>query len=322
MIQGGDFTRGNGTGGESIYGEKFEDENFSLKHTEPGLLSMANAGTNTNGSQFFITTVPTPHLDGKHVVFGKVVDGMQQVVRHLENILVDKTDKPFARCVIANSGQLELRPVHPTSIGAFASKEDSDSESSDSDEDPKKKEKRKRKLEKKEKKLLKKQKKELKKIEKLKAKEEEISKAANTRNWLDRVQPEEKEPEREKKDKVPLPPRRRSPPPSRIIHGKKFRGRGHINAPVESSGRRNDHSPPRKRYRSRSWDRYRSRSRSKSRSRSRSRSRSPKRNRKSRSRSPHKDKIEEKSSRNHRSSPPKEQSKASQSPSPRRHHSD
>ncbi|XP_057314456.1 peptidyl-prolyl cis-trans isomerase D-like [Hydractinia symbiolongicarpus] len=104
MVQGGDFTNFNGTGGESIYGEKFEDENFDLKHDKPGLLSMANSGPGTNGSQFFITTVPTAHLDGKHVVFGKVLKGMG-VVRELEEVK-KAGEEPLKKCRIEDCGEI------------------------------------------------------------------------------------------------------------------------------------------------------------------------------------------------------------------------
>lgn len=139
MVQCGDFSSGNGTGGESIFGGTFPDENFDLKHDQPFLLSMANRGPDTNGSQFFITTQPTPHLDGIHVVFGRVVSG-QPVVMQIEELGVDKNSRPLQDAKVVKCGELILKSKIKQS-----EKSASDSETSSGSDDDKKRKKKKKK---------------------------------------------------------------------------------------------------------------------------------------------------------------------------------
>nr|XP_024214572.1 peptidyl-prolyl cis-trans isomerase cyp11 isoform X2 [Halyomorpha halys] len=153
MIQGGDFTVGNGTGGESIYGGTFDDENLELKHDRPFLLSMANRGKNTNGSQFFITTQAAPHLDGVHCVFGEVVSG-SAVVKHVESLPVDRVSRPLQDAKVVNCGELVLKAKakkKSESESSSSSSESSDSESEEEEEKKKKKTDKKKSKKKKEK---------------------------------------------------------------------------------------------------------------------------------------------------------------------------
>ena len=117
MVQAGDFSNRNGTGGESIYGGKFRDENFVMRHTKPGLLSMANAGPNTNSSQFFITFIATPFLNGRHTVFGKVLEGME-LLGQMEAVETNRMDCPVMDIVIADCGALEVK--EPFMVGEEA----------------------------------------------------------------------------------------------------------------------------------------------------------------------------------------------------------
>ncbi|XP_050463894.1 uncharacterized protein LOC126857981 isoform X1 [Cataglyphis hispanica] len=143
MIQGGDFSIGNGTGGESIYGGTFADENFIIKHNKPFLLSMANRGRDTNGSQFFITTQPAPHLDNVHVVFGEVVSG-QEIITHIEGLPVDRMSRPLQDAKVVNCGELVLKIKSKTKKRETKQSSSADSESDSYADKAKKKKKNKK----------------------------------------------------------------------------------------------------------------------------------------------------------------------------------
>ncbi|UXI18133.1 Plasminogen activator inhibitor 2 [Sarcoptes scabiei] len=132
IIQSGDFSQGNGKGGESIYGGTFEDESFHFKHEKPFLLSMANKGKNTNGSQFFITLAPAPHLDGVHVVFGHVISG-KELVSSIADVPVDKQSRPTISVVISNCGELVPQIKSDKEKSEAAKRRESRSESGTSD---------------------------------------------------------------------------------------------------------------------------------------------------------------------------------------------
>ncbi|KYQ90613.1 Cyclophilin [Tieghemostelium lacteum] len=217
MIQGGDFQNSNGTGGESIYGKKFDDEAFKYRHSEPYLLSMANMGPNTNGSQFFITTAPAPHLDGKHVVFGRVVSG-KEVIDILNATRTDQKDKPYAEVSIAHCGELVLKsqlkkPVKPEDESK-ESESESDSETSSSEEERKR-----RKKEKKDKKKKRRSK------EKRKSKRHSDSDTTDDSDSDDEDNIKKKSKKHKKRGRSPSRSRSRSPGKEKKKHHKKEKSR-------------------------------------------------------------------------------------------------
>jgi peptidyl-prolyl isomerase G (cyclophilin G) len=151
MVQCGDFLDGNGKGGESIFGGQFEDDNFDLKHDRPFLLSMANKGPNTNGSQFFITTQPAIHLDGIHTVFGHILQG-KEIISEIEQLQVDKKNRPLVDARIFNSGELIPKSKAKKAESSSSSSESSEAEQSEQEEKEEKKKKKGAKKEKKKKK--------------------------------------------------------------------------------------------------------------------------------------------------------------------------
>lgn len=227
MIQGGDFSNKDGTGGESIYGGKFDDENFIRKHDEPFLISMANASKpGTNGSQFFIITKPQPHLDGKHVVFGKVVSG-ETVVKVIENEYVDSNKRPFADVIIERSGELVLQRLSKqddndssSDDSSSCSDESSDSKSESSSES----EETKRKRKKRERKERRRRRKERKKRKKKKRKRN--SSFDSSDDEPDHKKQKLDSSHDDKDIKNISPPRVPSEP--RIINGRKVKGRGSV----------------------------------------------------------------------------------------------
>ncbi|XP_077993115.1 uncharacterized protein LOC144447083 isoform X2 [Glandiceps talaboti] len=283
MIQGGDFTAGNGTGGESIYGGSYKDENFILKHEQEFLLSMANCGKDSNGSQFFITTKPAPHLDGVHVVFGHVIEG-QTLIKDIETQKTDANSRPYSDIRITNCGELVLQKKtkakkRKVSVSESDSSDSDDSDSSedsdsDSSESEREKKKKKKKAKKKESKRRKKEKK--KKSEKRKEKETAESESEEkpkepqyecsidpdeiptipSNSFLMRGNPNKEKDGGERRQ----PTRERSPPsygttrsirsvpysrnPIRSKSGRRIKGRGIIRYRSPSGSRSRSNTPP------------------------------------------------------------------------------